>query len=112
MFHLPPLARSPDCVDVSDCLREAVCPVRKEKRIALVHDSAVYLKTYAPLEAIKDELGSKRAAVELVKAQDGVEEGNMLSMAQLRAGIFQEDKPISRQVIPWHRIKVWSPPPF
>ena len=94
-------------MDVSDCLREAVCTVQKEKRIALVHDSAVYLKTYAPLEAIKDELGGERAAVELVKAQDGVEEGKMLSTAQLRTAIFQEDAPTPREVIPWHRIKVW-----
>ena len=97
---------------VADCLREAVCTVKKEKRIALVHDSAVYLKTYAPLEAIKDELGGERAAVELVKAQDGVEEGKMLSMAQLRTAIFQEDAPTPREVISWHRIKVWRLPPF
>ena len=28
-----------------NCLREAVCTVNKQKRIALVHDSAVYLKS-------------------------------------------------------------------
>merc|ERR1711951_177925 len=67
-----------------NCLREAVCTVNKGKRITLVHDSAVYLKSYAPLEEIKDKL---------------------LSTAQLRATIFQEDEPSPREVIPWHRIK-------
>ena len=52
-----------------NCLREAVCTVNKRKRITLVHDSAVYLKSYSPLEEIKDELGTERAATELAKAQ-------------------------------------------
>ena len=89
-----------------NCLREAVCTVNKGKRITLVHDSAVYLKSYAPLEEVKDELGSERAATELVKAQAGVGEGNVLSTAQLRSAIFQENSPKPREVIPWHRIKV------
>ena len=101
------MARSQACVHASDCLREAVCTVNKEKRVALVHDSAVYLKSYAPLEDIKDELGSERAAGELVKAQGGVDEGKMLSTAQLRTAIFLEDAPTPRLVISWHRIKVW-----
>ena len=89
-----------------NCLREAVCTVNKRKRITLVHDSAVYLKSYTPLQEIKDELGSERAATELVKAQSGVDEGSRLSTAQLRAAIFQEDQPSPRKIIPWHRIKV------
>ena len=95
---------------VSDCLREAVCTVNKRKRITLVHDSAVYRKSYAPLEEIKDELSSERAATELGKAQAGVDQGRLLSAAQLRAAIFQEDQPSPRSVIEWHRIKVHIAP--
>ena len=39
-----------------NCLREARCTVKKGKPITLVHDSAVYLKSYAPLEEIKDAI--------------------------------------------------------
>ena len=95
---------------MADCLREAVCTVKKRKRITLVHDSAVYLKSYASLQEIKDELGSERAATELGKAQDGVDEGKWLSTSQLRAAIFQEDQPSPRKVIDWHRIKAHTAP--
>ena len=42
-----------------------------------------------------------------VKSWGGVDEGKMLSTAQLRTAIFLEDAPTPRLVIPWHRIKVW-----
>ena len=38
-----------------NCLREARCTVDKQKQITLTHDSAVYLKSYAPLSVIRDE---------------------------------------------------------
>ena len=53
--------------------------MEKNKRIALMHDSAIYLKTYVPLETIK---------------RDECPE-------ELRGPIFT-----GRQVIEWHRIKV------
>ena len=39
----------------NNCLREVRCAVEKKKPLALVHDTAAYLQSYSPLEAIKNE---------------------------------------------------------
>ena len=89
-----------------NCLREANCTVEKRKPITLVHDSAVYLDNYTPIEEIKAELGSEKAARELGKAQGGGGVGAAgLTTTQLREAIFQESRPTPRAIIPWHRIK-------
>ena len=61
-----------------NCLREVRCTVEKQKRITLVHDSAVYLSTFMPLETIKAD-----------ECPD-----------DLRGPVFD-----GRTVIEWHRIK-------
>jgi len=61
-----------------NCLREARCTVEKKKPITLVHDSAVYLKSYMPLEEIK----ANECPPELL------------------GPVFD-----GREVIPWQRIK-------
>tara|TARA_B100000795_G_scaffold140032_1_gene104819 strand:+ start:2867 stop:3577 length:711 start_codon:yes stop_codon:yes gene_type:complete len=60
-----------------NCLRELHCTMKKDKPIALVHDTATYLSTYMPLAKIRDE----ECPTEVL-------------------GIFCE-----RDVIPWHRIQ-------